>query len=238
MAEPTQEAKVIRIRDLTPDVRELTLQPQERHVSFQPGQWVSLKLPIGERPPLVRAYSLAEPEAASGHLRLVFDRVPGGLGSGYLYTVREGSLVMLSGPHGRFVLPEPLSRDLFLIGRFTGIVPIHCIVRHFAETKMPIGVTIVSVSSSRDELLYHEDFTELAARDPQLRYESLAPSRGRSWSIEAEVQTVQHRLAAVVGARREIVPMVCGIKEFVRPIRAWFQERGFDRREVKVETYD
>jgi len=61
MAEPTQRAKVMRARMLSPTVHELTLIPLESKISFKPGQWVSLKLPVGERQPLTRAYSMAEP---------------------------------------------------------------------------------------------------------------------------------------------------------------------------------
>ena len=75
MAEATQQAAVVSVRDLTPSVRELVLLPLEQAIHFRPGQWVSLKLPVGARPPLVRAYSTAEPEAASGHLVLVFDQI-------------------------------------------------------------------------------------------------------------------------------------------------------------------
>jgi phenol hydroxylase P5 protein len=41
-----------------------------------------------------------------------------------------------------------------------------------------------------------------------------------------------------IGDRRDIRPMICGLKQFVRPLRAFFMERGFDRRDVRVETYD
>ena len=120
MAERIQSATVLSVNDLTPQVRQLVLLPTVQNIAFQPGQWVSLKLPIGERPPLNRAYSMAAPATPSGELTLVLDRVPGGLGSGYLYTVKAGDEVLLSGPHGNFVLPKQLDRELILIARYTG----------------------------------------------------------------------------------------------------------------------
>src|SRR5213083_3427109 len=104
MGEPTQRAKVTRTGMLSPTVRELILMPLELKISFKPGQWVSLKLPVGERPPLTRAYSMAEPESSSGELVLVFDRVPGGLGSSYLSSVQEGDELILAGPYGIFTV--------------------------------------------------------------------------------------------------------------------------------------
>ena len=64
---------------------------------------------LRENPPLVRAYSLAAPPAASGELVLCLDRVPGGLGSEYLFGVREGDEIRFQGPQGNFVLPDPAS---------------------------------------------------------------------------------------------------------------------------------
>jgi len=32
--------------------------------------------------------------------------------------------------------------------------------------------------------------------------------------------------------------MIAGVKAFARPLRALLMELGFDRREVKLETYD
>ena len=47
-------------------------------------------------------------------------------------------------------------------------------------------------------------------------------------------------MAARRGSRRgrQVAPMIAGIKSFARPLRALFIELGFDRREVKLETYD
>ena len=81
MAQPTQQAQVVSVRSLSPAVRELVLSPLARKISFRPGQWISRQLPVGERPPLIKAYSMAEPEASSGYLVLAFDHVPKGLGA-------------------------------------------------------------------------------------------------------------------------------------------------------------
>src|SRR3989442_4464710 len=129
MAEPTQRAKVMRARMLSPTVHELTLIPLESKISFKPGQWVSLKLPVGERQPLTRAYSMAELESSSGELVLAFDRVPSGLGSGYLVSVKEGDELVLAGPYGNFTGSLSFTVDLVLVAPVTGIVSILCILR-------------------------------------------------------------------------------------------------------------
>src|SRR5678815_932057 len=105
MAEQVQFARVLSAINLMPRVRQLVLLPREQSLSFEPGQWISLKLPVGPKPPLNRAYSMAAPRTNSGELTLVLDQVMGGLGSGYLWQIKPGDELALSGPYGNFSLP-------------------------------------------------------------------------------------------------------------------------------------
>ena len=122
MAEFMQTAAVLSVNDLTPHVRQVVILPTVQNIAFQPGQWVSLKLPVGAKPPLNRAYSMAAPSIPSGELTFIFDRVPDGVGSNYLYTLKPGDGTQLSGPYGNFTLPMPLDRELILIARYGRIL--------------------------------------------------------------------------------------------------------------------
>jgi ferredoxin-NADP reductase len=201
MAEFTQPATVLSVTDLTPHVRQLVLLPQTQKIPFQPGQWVSLKLPIGPKPPLNRAYSLAAPSTASGELTLVFDRVMRGLGSGYLYTLKPGDEIMLSGPYGNFTLPQQLDRDLLLVARYTG---------------------------------FHQELLTLAVIHPGFRYLPLVAAGGEQQGVDLTLSM----LPPLIENEPKVIPMLCGTKGFVRPLRAYFVEAGYDRKEVKTETYD
>jgi phenol hydroxylase P5 protein len=236
MGEPTQRAKVQAMRLLSPGVRELVLLPLESKISFRPGQFVSLKLPVGERPPLTRAYSMAEPESSSGELVLAFDRVPGGLGSEYLFTLKEGDEVLAAGPYGNFTVPSSPTPDLVFIARFTGIVPIRCIIRHLCAARLSRKVVLIYGAPSRAEQIYHDEFVELAARDPAFRY--LPTVLHGSGPAGAESRSEMDLVASLWAGRKDFLPMVCGTKAFVRPFKTYLAELGFARKEAKYETYD
>jgi ferredoxin-NADP reductase len=236
MGEPTQRAKVTRARMLSPTVRELVLVPLEAKIAFQPGQWVSLKLPVGERPPLTRAYSMAEPESSSGELILAFDRVPGGLGSGYLACAKEGDELIVAGPYGNFTVPRPLTVDLVLVARFTGMVPIRCMLRDLLKGPVSYQVTLIYGSPTQTERIYHDELQEMAERHKAFRYlptvlDGSGPAGGERRS-ESEI------LASLWQGRKDFLPMVCGTKAFVRPLKTYMSELGFGRKEAKFETYD
>lgn len=232
MAEPTQIAEIVSLTTLTPHTTELVLRPIEHPVSFRPGQWISLQLPVGDHPPLNRAYSLADPPSPSGHLTLVFDHVPGGKGSGYLSSLNPGDRIPLSGPYGHFVLPEPDSKHLLLIGRYSGLVPLRCMVRSLAGQDMWPCTTLIAQAPHPAEQLYHEEFTALAAIHSNFRYLPVV-----SEAFESDAETVDV-IKQIAGNGRAVTPLIAGIKAFARPLRALFMELGFDRREVKLETYD
>ena len=237
MGEPTQRAQVKEVRTLTPTVRELTLLPLESKISFKPGQWVSLKLPVGERPPLTRAYSMAEPEAASGQLVLAFDRVPDGMGSGYLFSLNEGDEVIMSGPYGNFVVPRPINQDLLFIARYTGIVPIRCILKDLLTTRPSSSqVTLVYGMPGRTEQIYHDEFTSLAAGDESFRYVP-AVLEGHGLGV-GECRTELELVSSLCEDRTNFLPMVCGTKAFVRPFKTYLAGLGYERKTMKIETYD
>lgn len=234
MAELTQPATVLSVTDLTPHVRQLVLQPKTQRILFQPGQWVSLQLPVGAKPPLNRAYSLAEPPSPSGQLALVFDRVPNGIGSSYLYGLNAGDELLLSGPYGNFVLPLSFDRDLLFVSRYTGLVPIHCMLKQLAASGALPRSVLITVGPAESEWLYHDELLALAARYPSFRYMPMVVNGTIQEVVEATVKLLR---LAVIG-KPKVMPLLSGLKGFVRPLRAYLVETGYDRKEVKTETYD
>jgi ferredoxin-NADP reductase len=234
MAELTQSATVLSVNDLTPNVRQLVLLPATQNILFQPGQWVSLKLPVGERPPLNRAYSMAAPGTPSGELTLVFDRVPEGIGSNYLYTLKPGNEVLLSGPYGNFVLPRQLDRELILITRYTGLVPVRCILKELYAQRQTAPIILVAVAPAEDELLFHQELLTLSVTHPGFRYLPLVAAGGEQQGVDLTLSM----LRPLVEGTPKVIPMLCGTKGFVRPLRAYFVSLGYTRKEVKTETYD
>ena len=234
MAELTQAAVVVSVNDLTPHARQLVLRPIVQKIAFEPGQWVSLKLPVGAKLPLNRAYSMAAPGTPSGELTLIFDRVADGMGSNYLYTLKPGDDVQLSGPYGNFTLPMPLDRELILIARYTGLVPIRCMLKHLYAQRQTASILLIAVAPAENELLFHQELLTLAVTHPGFRYLPLVATGGEQQCVELTLSM----LRPLIGHAPTVIPMLCGTKGFVRPLRAYFVEAGYDRKQVKTEMYD
>jgi ferredoxin-NADP reductase len=222
-------ATITDARQLSPHVRELTLCPDSDPVGYQPGQWLSLRLPVGDRPPLVRAYSLANAPAPDGHLVLTFDHVPDGLGTGYLWEVAPGTSIEFTGPLGNFILPDGDS-PLLLLARYTGIVPF-CAMLESLSRQAKGGDTVRSVhliysAPSPEERIYHDELTDASSRTEWFHYHPVDEG--------GEIA----RLDEITVAGAPFMPLVCGIREFNLTMRGYLMERfGFDRRAVKIENF-
>jgi len=236
MPSPTYETRVRALRDVAPGVREVTLEPPAEPFSYEAGQWIGLHLPIGDRPPLVRAYSLAAAPSPTGELVLCLDRIPEGLASEYLFTLQPGARLTFAGPLGNFVLPEG-GGDLLWIARYTGIVPFRPMLQRLLQSaSITATVTLLYSAPRPEDLAYHEEFAPLATPQGWFRYFPVVDEPADGWG--GLTGPVLDLLPDLVGERLDLTPMVCGIREFVRPVRDFFYERGYERRAVKWENYD
>jgi ferredoxin-NADP reductase len=235
MPPPTYTTTVREIRDVAPDVRELTLAAPGTRLDWTPGQWISLHLPVGEKPPLVRAYTLATPPRETGELVLCLDRVPGGLGSDYLFSIGPGTQLTFGAPMGRFTLQET-DADQIWVARFTGIVPFRAMVLALRERPPKGKVTLVYGAPRPEDLAYHAELLRTAEECPWFELLATVDEPDEHWA--GHVGPELDLLPAQVGDRKDLLPMACGKREFVHAVRTFFQERGYDRRAVKIESYD
>ena len=177
---------------------------------------------------------MAAPRTPSGELTLIFDRVPDGVGSNYLYTLKPGDNTQLSGPYGNFTLPMSLDRELILIARYTGLVPIRCMLKHLYAQRQTATILLVTVAPAENELLFHQELITMAMTHPGFRYLPLVAAGGGQQGVDLTLSM----LRPLIDNAPKVIPMLCGIKGFVRPLRSYFVEAGYDRKEVKTETYD
>jgi len=95
-------------------------------------------------------------------------------------------------------------------------------------------ILLIAVAPAEDELLFHQELLTLAATHPRFRYLPLVAAEGEQQGVDL----ARSMLTPLIEKSSKVIPMLCGTKGFVRPLRAYFVEAGYDRKEVKTETYD
>ena len=121
------QAQAERIRDLTHDVREIgfrLLAPTE--IDFKAGQFVSFEVlhPTFNRP-VTRHYSIASPPSQRDSVTLLLNLIPGGPGSTYLFSLKEGDHTQFKGPTGAFYLRDDATRDPLFVEKVRDIVGLY-----------------------------------------------------------------------------------------------------------------
>src|SRR5882724_5491092 len=114
--QPWRSGKVIRIEDETYNTRRYWIEiPELTDFDFQPGQFVTLDLPIHEKVnKRWRSYSIASWPDNTNVFELIIVLLEGGAGTQYLFNqVKLGSEITFRGPQGVFILKEDdLRKDI------------------------------------------------------------------------------------------------------------------------------
>jgi ferredoxin-NADP reductase len=137
-------------------------------------------------------------------------------------------------PYGHFVLPPTLDRELVLIACYTGLVPMRCILKQVTLSNIQTPILLIAVAPNEDEVLFHQEWLILAKQHAAFRYLPLVAQHGEAEAVEKTLPM----LTSLIKGQAKAVPLLCGTKAFVRPLRSYFMEHGYDRKEVKIETYD
>jgi ferredoxin-NADP reductase len=174
MLQPWQTGKVIRIEQEAALTRRFWIQlPELSSFDFEPGQFVTLDLPIHEKPnKRVRSYSIASWPDGTNVIELVIVLLEGGAGTNYLFNhVTVGSELTLRGPQGVFTLPEPIEKDLFFICTGTGIAPFRSMSHHILNHNISHReIYLIFGTRNFCDCLYQRELTELAEKIPAFHY--------------------------------------------------------------------
>lgn len=125
------QTTVERIRDLTHDIKEVTLRlPPGETITPKAGQYVQFVVPeyadLDES--VYRAYSVASPPDDNTRVELEIRLVPNGICTTYVHTVlKEGDEVTINGPYGDFYVRET-ERPMICIAGGSGMAPIKAIL--------------------------------------------------------------------------------------------------------------
>ena len=122
--------------------------------------------------PIFRAYSLANPPAEKTVLRFTIriatpppgvQAAPPGAGSSYIFNLKKGDKVTLSGPYGEFFVKEDTAREMCFIGGGAGMAPLRSQIFHQLKTlRTSRTISFWYGARSLQELFFEDEFKALA----------------------------------------------------------------------------
>lgn len=220
------KATVCRVRDLTRDVRELDLRLMEpATIAFKAGQFVSFEVGRNEKQQtLIRPYSIASPPSRPDVLTLLFNLVPGGPGSTYLFSLKEGNETQFKGPAGTFRLRDDPARDHLFVATGTGVAPIRAMLLALFEQDAACAVTLLWGLRSRRDLYYQDELAAWARAHPKFTFTTTLSRPEDGWPGERGRVTrlVEERIASV----RNLAVYLCGNSGMLNDVTAILRKKG------------
>lgn len=235
--QPWRIGKVIRIADETRDTRRFWIEVSELPVfDFIPGQFVTLDLPIHEKPnKRWRSYSIASwPDGTNVYeLVIVLDNL--GSGTSYLFNeIAVGSELIMRGPQGVFTLKEPLDHDLLLVCTGTGIAPFRSMIHHIKNHNIPHkNIYLVFGCRGKETLLYYQELLNL---EKEMEGFKFIPTLSREqW--EGATGYVHNIYEEICAAHQPANFMLCGWKGMIDEARERITAMGYDKKAIHFEIY-
>lgn len=127
-----------------------------------------------------RAYSMANHPAEGNIIILnvristpppaLWDQVPPGIASSYIFNLKAGDKVTISGPFGEFFAKKS-EREMIYLGGGAGMAPMRSHLFDLLETqKTKRKITFFYGARSAREMFYHDDFKRLEKEFPNFKY--------------------------------------------------------------------
>ena len=227
-------AKLLEVREIAPEVRHFVFQVEDApSFAYVPGQFVSFTAEINGSP-ITRAYSMASPPSGR-HFELCLNRVAEGKLSPYLFDLKPGDEIQMTGPWGGFIFRQPVE-DSILVATGTGVVPFRAMLQDRLPQDSSHQFTLIHGARYEYGLLYRAEFEELARKHSNFRFWPTLTRPGPEW--RGRTGRVQQHLFDAIGDRRDVNVFICGLKAMVDDVRPRLKAEGFDRKRIFYEKYD
>ena len=246
-AEPWRTGTVIRILDETYNTKRYFIKVNElENFNFKPGQFVTLDLPIHEKPnKRWRSYSIASWPDGSNVFELLIVLLEGGAGTTYLFNeVIEGSELTFRGAQGVFVLPEVIDKDMFLICTGTGIAPFRSMANYIQLHDIPHrNIYLIFGCRTQKDLLYYHEMKALEAKLPAFVYMPTLSREGwdgHTGYVHSLYEEICKKNRAACEDLQELKPAkfyLCGWKAMIDDARQKIIALGYDRKAIHLELY-
>jgi len=232
--------RVARIVRETPDVRTFRLASPDGHrLPFQhlPGQYLVLSLLIdGKR--VNRTYTIASSPSRPDYCEITVKREENGLASRHLHdTLREGDLLNVSAPAGRFTFDGTQSNRIVLIAGGVGITPLMSILRYLTDQSWKGDIYFLYSAKSPQDIIFHQELDDLQRRFPNLHLHiTLTRTEGTDWDGRKGRITGEFLRQTISDLAGRPV-YICGPASMMEPTIQTLRELGVPADQIKSEAF-
>ena len=240
--------RCVQVMDETPDVKTFRFAAEPKVVfDYQPGQFVTLKLPIDGKT-VLRSYSISSTPSRPHLLEITVKRVPApkdvpdappGLVSNWLHdNLVVGSTLELKGPFGHFSCGKAPAPKLLLISAGSGITPMMAMTRWICDTGLDVDIVFAYSARNPQDIVFRQELELLDQQHPNLKL-AVTTTRsqpGQSWmGYRGRIDEAMLRAMAPDFCDRQV--FVCGPNPFMAAVKSLLESLEFPMAQYHEESF-
>ena len=211
--------------------------------------------------PTVRAYSMANYPAEGDIITLTvriattpflprpqvgFQDVPTGIGSSYIFSLKPGDKVMMSGPYGDFHPNFTSGKEMIWIGGGAGMAPLRAQIMHMTKTLQTRDREMHFFYGARalGEAFFLEDFWELEKEFPNFhfhlsldRQDPKADAAGVKYYTGFAVNCIRDTYLKDHEAPEDCEYYLCGPPMLIKTVTDYLDSLGFDKVAIMYDNF-
>lgn len=232
--------RVARIVRETPTVSSIFLDSPDGTPlpAARPGQYLSVRLAVGDATPAVRSYSLSSAPGA-GTYRISVKHEPHGRVSSYIHTaLHPGDLVDIAAPRGTFVLEEGTS-PVVLVSAGIGATPVLAMLHRLAAAGDPRPLWWIHAARDRAHHAFAAEAHALLARLPHAQeyiFYTADTAEGPGEPHLAQGRPTAASLAAM-GIPTDADAYLCGPPAFMDALGGYLRDLGLHPEQIHTEQF-
>ena len=211
--------------------------------------------------PTIRAYSMANYPAEGDIITLTvriattpfkprpevgFQDVPTGIGSSYIFSLKPGDKVMMSGPYGDFHPNFESKREMIWIGGGAGMAPLRAQIMHMTKTLHCTDREMHFFYGARSltEAFFLEDFWELEKEFPNFhmhlsldRQDPKADELGVKYYTGFAVNCIRDTYLKDHDAPEDCEYYLCGPPMLIKPVTDYLDSLGVEPESIMYDNF-
>lgn len=228
------KAKLTKILDLTPSVRELYFTP-EGGFEFKAGQFVMIDMNDETGKKVQRAYSVASSDKDTKEFKLVIKFYEFGVASKWVQTLKGGEDITFSGPFGKFLFKEPPEERVIFVCTSTGLAPLYSMLVSQGPSHKNVQYIVYMGVWNTKEIFYAKELEAARKGTPKLDIHFVLDKPEAGWTGPTGYVT-DHIAKLDLNA----VPTqfyICGNPAMIKSVREMLQAKNFPKEKVHTESY-